>query len=317
MLLVGFVITRLQSVGWARALAWMFVALGTMGVERLAADEPAGVRMVAIIAALFLGMKAVVGVEAAGNNGLRLKAWRWISFVLGWPGMRPALFAHAGEPALAGAGSLIWLGMKRLALGALFIAAARSAWIYSPSEMTDATARIVPTLLLLAGLNLVLHFGLFAILGGLWRLAGVDCRRLFRAPLEARSLGEFWGHRWNLAFSEMTALAICRPVAAQTGKTPAIFLAFLSSGLFHELAISLPVQAGYGLPLLYFCLHGMLVLFERRVDWLKRLLLSRPCLAHLWTLGWLLLPLPLLFHPYFLNEVVWPLIGMQRAYSPG
>jgi alginate O-acetyltransferase complex protein AlgI len=83
------------------------------------------------------------------------------------------------------------------------------------------------------------------------------------------------------------------------------------------LAISLPVQAGYGLPLLYFCLHGMVVLLERRVDWLKRFLLYRPWLAHVWTLGWLLLPLPLLFHPYFLKGVVWPLIGMQLAYAPG
>ena len=29
-----------------------------------------------------------------------------------------------------------------------------------------------------------------------------------------------------------------------------------------------------------------------------------------WTAGWLLVPLPVLFHPYFLRGVVWPLIGM-------
>lgn len=36
-------------------------------------------------------------------------------------------------------------------------------------------------------------------------------------------------------------------------------------------------------------------------------------LAHLWTLDLLALPLPLLFHPYFLNGVVCPLIGMAQS----
>ena len=39
----------------------------------------------------------------------------------------------------------------------------------------------------------MLHFGLFNVAAGLWRLAGVDARPLFRAPLAARSLADFWG----------------------------------------------------------------------------------------------------------------------------
>jgi len=34
-------------------------------------------------------------------------------------------------------------------------------------------------------------------------------------------------------------------------------------------------------------------------------------LSHMWTLGWLGLPLPILFHPPFLREVIWPILGMQ------
>jgi hypothetical protein len=49
--------------------------------------------------------------------------------------------------------------------------------------------------LLLPGLSLVLHFGVFNLLAGAWRLAGVDCRPLFLAPLESTSLAEFWGRR--------------------------------------------------------------------------------------------------------------------------
>src|SRR2546428_52188 len=66
-------------------------------------------------------------------------------------------------------------------------------------------SRLVATALLLTGLSLVLHFGLFTIAAGAWRALGVDVGPLFLAPLQSRSLREFWGRRWNLAFSEMTA----------------------------------------------------------------------------------------------------------------
>src|SRR5205814_651706 len=122
------------------------------------------------------------------------------------------------------------------------------------------------TALLLPGTSLVLHFGIFNALAGAWRRAGVDCRPLFKAPLLAASLGEFWGRRWNLAFSEMTALGVYRPLSGLVGRKAATAAAFLCSGLLHELAISVPVLAGFGLPLAYFALHGLLVLLERRLE---------------------------------------------------
>src|SRR5207248_6050770 len=100
---------------------------------------------------------------------------------------------------------------------------------------------------LLAGLSLLLHFVIFNILAGLWRRAGVACNPLFRAPLRSTSLGEFWGRRWNLAFAEMTAIGVYRPLTGHVGRTAALFVAFLFSGLLHELAITVPVQAAYGL----------------------------------------------------------------------
>ena len=68
---------------------------------------------------------------------------------------------------------------------------------------------------------------------------------------------------WNLAFSEMTAVAVYRPLSAPLGRGTATLGAFLFSGVLHELAISLPVLAGFGLPSLYFALHGLLVLVKR------------------------------------------------------
>jgi hypothetical protein len=89
-------------------------------------------------------------------------------------------------------------------------------------------------------------------------------------------------------------------------------MSFLFSGLLHELAISVPVEAGYGLPLLYFTLHGGLVLLERRLEGTAAALPRWGWLGRAWTCGWLVLPLPILFHRPFLAGVVWPLIGMSN-----
>jgi hypothetical protein len=241
-----------------RLLGWTIAVGGVAAVHALTLDRSPLVRMVAIIAVLFAGMKAVVVAEWAAC-GVSLPPLRLLAFTTLWPGMRPHVFAHTRSLALA-------------------------------------------TVVLLPALSLTLHFGVFGVLAGLWRCAGASTARLFRNPLRSRSLAEFWSERWNLAFSEMTAVAVYRPVAAGLGRNAGLLAAFVASGLAHEAAISLPVRAGYGLPLLYFVLHGVLVLVEQRWD---------PPLAwaRLWTLGTLALPLPLLFHPPFLRGIVWPFLA--------
>ena len=184
-------------------------------------------------------------------------------------------------------------------------------WHHGRPPLSDEAACVLATVLLLPGLSLMLHFGIFNVLAGLWRLAGVDARPLFRAPLAARSLENFWSRRWNLAFSEMTALGIYRPLSGSLGRKAATVAAFLASGLLHELAISVPVLAGFGLPLLYFLLHGTLVLAERGLERAGRAVTGWGLWAHVWVLGWLRCRLPILFHPPFLRGVVWPLIGLE------
>jgi alginate O-acetyltransferase complex protein AlgI len=72
-----------------------------------------------------------------------------------------------------------------------------------------------------------------------------------------------------------------------------------------------PVWAGFGLPLLYFLLHGTLVLVEGGLEKAGRAVSTWGGWAHVWVLGWLALPLPILFHVPFLRGVVWPLIAME------
>jgi alginate O-acetyltransferase complex protein AlgI len=302
-LAAGLAISRLPRRAALRAAAWTVVVASTAFVERLTADQPAGLRMLALIGTLLYAMKAVVTVDGMEPGRPVLSPARWLGFAALWPGMRPTPFAAAGGPPLPGARALLERGVVRLVLGVALVAMARLAWVTTGS-------RFLATALALPGLSFILHFGIFNLVAGAWRRAGVDVHALFRAPLLSKSLAEFWGRRWNLAFSEMTAIGVYRPLARLAGKPAALVVAFLFSGLLHELAISLPVRAGFGLPLLYFAIQGGLMLAERALERAGRPVYRRPAVGRAWTTFWLVAPLPILFHRPFLRGVVWPILAI-------
>jgi alginate O-acetyltransferase complex protein AlgI len=294
---IGFAATRLRTLLSARALAWGSVLAGLPALDRTISDEPAGFRMLGLCAFGLLAMKGVVGVESR----VRLGVGRWLGFSVLWVGMRPDLFDGRASGPLPGARDLLWRGAFFFVAGSFLVLAARGALSLSGSHLLS-------TVLLLPGLSLVLHFGILNVMAGAWRSRGIACDTLFPAPLRSESLTEFWGRRWNLAFSEMSAIAVYHPLTPHTGRTAAKAAAFLFSGLLHEMAISLPVQAGFGLPMTYFILHGGLVLVERSLHRRGRGLSGAAGRA--WTLFWLAAPLPLLFHVPFLRGVLWPILGM-------
>jgi hypothetical protein len=350
-LAAGLALTRPPPTGWTRAAAWALVVGATAGSERLCAAAPDGFRMLAICAALLFGMKAVVAVESRARlTPLQWFAFAalWPGMRAGpfaslpGPGLAGAarlvrhgfqslalglalifLAATVGEPGASATGVERYgepgasaTGVERYGEpGASATGVERygepGASATGAERPGSEEALLAATGLLLVGLSLAFHFGIFNVAAGAWRALGVGCRPLFRAPLRSQSLTEFWSRRWNLAFSEMLALTVYRPLAGAVGRRTAVFLSFLGSGILHELAISVPVRAGYGLPTLYFSLHGLLTLLEQemaRRGWpIERL----GWLARLWTLGWLVAPLPLLFHPWFICGVIWPIAGMS------
>ena len=97
----------------------------------------------------------------------------------------------------------------------------------------------------------------------------------------------------------MTAVAVFKPLIRRVGVGWAGFLSFMVSGLLHEVAISLSVLEGFGLPMLYFLIHGGLMGLEKR-------LFGKREPGAVWVALALVLPLPLLFHEGFLLGVVWP-----------
>lgn len=294
-LLAGGTVALRGPLAAARATAWTLLLAGTAGVERLTASEPPGFRMIALIAFAMLPLKCIVVVEERASGMEPLPFRSWLEFAAGWLGMQPRLFARPRRGPLRGSRTLLARGAAHLAIGAALVLAARLAW-------TSTHSRLLATLLVLPGLSIGVHFGLCNLLAGTWKTLGVACDALFRAPLRSVSLAEFWGRRWNLAFSEMTAIAVYRPLSPRLGRGPALYASFLLSGLLHEMAISVPVRAGFGLPLLYFAIQGALVLAERA---------SASSAGRIGTLAALVLPLPILFHRPFLEGIVWPLIGIE------
>lgn len=298
---LGLLAARAPRPGPAwRAVGWGLLLAVTLSGVAASAAEPGGNRLLLLCMGMFLSFKALVTVETRLTGRPCPRGPRWLAFAFLWPGMRPQAFASLKSGRRPGSGRLMREGLLAVGLGGLLLLAARGV---GPRALHGVPG----TLLALSGLGFVLHVGSFRALAGFWRWRGAAVVPLFDAPHRARSLQEFWGRRWNLAFSEMLQVALRRPLTPRLGASGSGAAIFLVSGALHEVALSVPGQGGYGLPLLYFALHGVLVQVEPRLAWLRS---PRHALAQrLWTLGWAVLPAVLVFHPAALRAAVLPLVG--------
>lgn len=266
------------------------------------------IRMLGLIVTTFTCMKVIAAANDYKDKPLGLTFIQWSAFAIGWMGMRAQPFEKLGSAPLPNAWPMIKFGISRFIAGLVLIVTAHQVALL---HLGPALNYITVTALLLIGFSLILHFGLLSISAGMWRLSGVNTYYLFKSPAKATSLNEFWSKRWNIAFSEMTSIAIFRPLINKTGAAIALMLAFGFSGLLHEIALSVPVNSGYSLPTLYFIIQGGLVLFEKAMTSRKIMFLKNTVVAHIWTLFWVITPMPLLFHTQFIKQVVWPLAGMH------
>ena len=299
LLLAGYFPAFIKNRTAARTTAWFIIVLTTFFSVYVTREAPALFRMVAIASLQLIAMKSIVLVETYAGKP-RLNFVQWVAFAAGWFGMRPALFEQFMSKPLHQTGRLVLIGMSRILLGLSLLFASR--YLENHGFNTFFLTKII----MLVGLSLILHFGILNLSAAFWRLFGVPVKELFIAPYQSKSLKEFWGKRWNLAFSEMTALVAYRPLKDRFGVKIAMFCSFLLSGLLHEIAISFPVNAGYGLPLSYFFIHGLVMLAESESAWVQKII-RHPGWSRIWVMGWLLVPMPLLFHSHFMEQVVTPL----------
>jgi alginate O-acetyltransferase complex protein AlgI len=270
----------------ARRLSWFFPALG-LALLFIFRHEPPVLRL---LASSLLFLYLMKGAVLMRSNQPPLAAVDRILFATVWPGMDDESFVIQA-PASNESGARFGRGLTLTLLGMAAIGGLALAFPHLSSVLVGWLG--------IAAILLTIHFGLSDILTALLRLTGRPVQPLFDRPLASRSLFEFWTRRWNLAFVEMDRRLFLPPLVRWVGLRRAVPGVFLISGLLHEMAISYPAGAGWGGPFLYFALQYAGVAAERRAKIRSRL----------WTLAWVLLPLPLLFHAPFRETLIVPLFA--------
>lgn len=305
LLVIGYFISYMKSIQTARILGWAIVIGTAVFSILLTTNASPTYRMIAIASLQLLSMKVIVMVEAYRGKP-KLNFIQWLAFALAWFGMRPNLFEVFPAKPLSGVLPFVVKGVSRIIIGVLLLML--SAYIQNDKYLQKPYANVyfLYELVMLVGLSFILHFGILNLSTASWRFSGVDVKELFRSPYKSTSLKEFWGKRWNMAFSEMTAMVVYKPLKVKYGIPFAMIASFLVSGMLHEIAISFPVKMGYGLPFLYFVLHGLAMYAEGKMAVVKKIV-SNSVTSHIWVFAWLILPMPLLFHHVFILEVVEPL----------
>ncbi len=270
---LGLIAGRLR---WPNYIGWVVVlGLVTGAHFTLSAADPIA-RMVGICAALLAGMKGLVYVAWGGH----LSWGRYLVFSLAWFGMDPGTFEKRRD-GLSWREDVLW-GVGLMALGTL------GAWVVWVMEWRQILVMFIP-------MSVGFHFGALRVLKGGLRKAGFPVRTLFPNPLKARGVADFWSRRWNVGYSQMMQRVVGRPIEGIFGRKAGVFGVFLISGLLHEVAITLPVNSGHGLPTAFFTVHGLLVLLEGK---LERPLGRVPALL---AVG---VPLGFLFPPEFQSGVI-------------
>ena len=230
--------------------------------------------------------------------------WRSAAYVLAWPGMEPEQFFDLAVRAPQPAWSEWFWAILETGLGATLL------WVVARG--VTPSAPLVRGWIGMLGLILLLHFGSFRLLALVWRSFGVAAMPIMSAPLRSKSLSEFWGKRWNLGFRQLSHDLIFRPLHRSLGAGNAGFLVFVMSGVVHDLVISVPARAGYGLPTLYFLIQGAGVALERS-HLGKHLGLGGGVRGWIFTAVITVAPVFWLFHPPFVRNVILPFMEAIHA----
>ena len=272
-----------------RLLWWFGILIPYAAVHILMLHEPAFLRMVGLCTTLLLGMKVITYMEWIKMGGIRIPMLRWLAFSFLWFGMQPK--AWVGKLRTLEWKSHVQAGLLAIALGAVGL----SLYVYFEWNFLPLSFIFM---------SLMFHYGVLRLNTAFWRWRGFPVRTLFRNPLFTTGFRDFWGARWNLGYSQMMARAVQKPLTPRLGHQRAVFAVFLVSGLFHELAITVPAMQGYGLPTLFFLFHGIAILLERGPHRFIGIL----CLLSL------VIGLPILFPAGFVDEIFRP---VEEAWAAG
>jgi alginate O-acetyltransferase complex protein AlgI len=286
--------TLRTSIGYGLPIAC--IALLVAGVDVLSPVS----RLVGATVVLLLTIKVGTWILLGGSEALSLSRRETLLYWTVWPGVRPDQFVRPDKFDEPDSALFVWgyaylLGGFGLAVASLlavpYIGVAGSTW------------------LLIAAFLAAVHQGLGRILPFGLRWLGYPVEPLFNAPLQSAGVADFWSDRWNRPFIGMNRLLLTKPLADRFNIKVAAVGGFLASGVVHELAISYPAGAGWGLPFLYFVVQGVLYTVEQEFFPGDEATPGR----RLWTYLAVLGPVPLLFHGPFRMTFLAPLVEGGRA----
>jgi hypothetical protein len=251
--------------------------------------------------AIFFGCKFLTWAAADSSRS----TWRrQLAYLLGWPGMNADAFLDSGRRPEPPAVREWFRGVANMLFGALVFWNAQH-WMPSSSLILLGWAGMV-------GAVLTLHFGSFQLISCGWRHIGIDARPPMNHPIQSTSVSEFWGRRWNTAFRDLTSQFLFKPLARRIGPTAALVIGFVTSGIIHDVVISVPAGGGYGGPTAFFCIQAAAILFERTSTG-RAIGLGAGWRGWLFALLILLGPARLLFHDPFVLRVVVPFMEALGA----
>lgn len=223
------------------------------------------------------------------------EAWFW--YWTAWPGMKLVGFSRrtaVADPA--------WLrrGLLGMTAGVTLLSAITFA------DFGD----YLTGWLAVIGLLITVHFGYADVLSWVVRRRGYSVQRLFNAPERSRTLNDFWSRRWNVAFVEMDRV-LFMPALRRISRRRAPLFMLLLSGLLHELAISFPAGGGWGLPMVYFAVHGF-GMYVERMSWFVA---TSQTFKTWWTRLLVLAPVGLVFHGPFRTVLPMQLIEQLKGLT--
>ena len=252
------------------------------------------VRLLVSTIVLYLAFKVAAAVKQR-EHWPKMNAEGWLWYWTVWPGMK--LNGFGTRTAVA---DHAWLrrGLTGMAAGLTLLAG------ITVADLGD----YLTGWLTVGALLITVHFGYADVLSWLLRKRGFKVQRLFKAPERSRTLNDFWTRRWNVAFVEMDRV-LFMPALRRLNRRWAPFFMLLLSGLLHELALSFPAGAGWGLPMIYFAIHGVGMRLER-LPWF----VATPTVFKLWWTRILVLaPVGLVFHGPFRTALPLQLISLLKG----
>jgi alginate O-acetyltransferase complex protein AlgI len=236
---------------WLEWLPLMLLPMAAFALRGRIADWGL---MWAVAFALFAGCKWLTYRKATAK-GVRFTLTRSWGYLAAWVGMEARPFA-ADVTATPHVSKQEWF----VALGQI---AAGISLVWGAVRFIPVNVPLLAGWVGMFGIILLLHFGAFQLLALVWRRAGIPVEPLMRAPLMAKSVGDFWGARWNTGFHVLAHQLLYRSLHKAFGRKLSVLGVFLISGIIHDLVITVPARGGYGLPTAYFLLQGAGLLLER------------------------------------------------------